>query len=118
MVLDCEYSLRPEELSSNSGLVVKWFFNVSPAPVYQWIVGQKPQDLDILRGRLKLDYKASAHVATMYRALYIVNPTTELSGEYKCAVYTFTDEDFMIKKMVVYGELFVLLILLIITAQQ
>lgn len=48
--------------------------------------------------------RASSHPATMHRALYIVHPTTELSGEYKCFVSTFTDEDFMIKKMIVYGE--------------
>jgi hypothetical protein len=40
----------------------------------------------------------------MHRALYITNPTTELSGEYKCFVSTFDDEDFMTKKMVVFGE--------------
>ncbi|KAG8316223.1 hypothetical protein J6590_056626 [Homalodisca vitripennis] len=47
--------------------------------------------------------KASTHPSTMHRALYITTPTIELSGEYKCFVSTFTDEDFMIKKMVVYA---------------
>lgn len=42
-VLDCQYSLAPADLSVTSGLVVKWFFNNGPAPVYQWIPGQKPQ---------------------------------------------------------------------------
>jgi hypothetical protein len=40
-VLDCEYTLAPEE--EGAGLVVKWFFNSQPAPVYQWIPGKKPQ---------------------------------------------------------------------------
>ncbi|XP_054264047.1 uncharacterized protein LOC128987299 isoform X2 [Macrosteles quadrilineatus] len=102
-ILDCEYTLRQSELGPESGLVVKWFWNNSPAPVYQWIPGQRPQDLGVLKGRLKLDYKASRHPYTMHRALYINNPTTELSGEYKCSVSTFTDEDFMIKKMIVYA---------------
>lgn len=102
-VLDCEYTLRSDELAADSGLVIKWFFNNSPAPVYQWIPGQRPQDLGILRGRLNLNYRASNHDATMHRALCIVNPTTELSGEYKCAVSTFTDEDFMIKRMIVFA---------------
>lgn len=43
VLLDCEYSLRPDELQPASGLVVKWFYNNSPAPVYQWIPGNKPQ---------------------------------------------------------------------------
>ncbi|XP_021917417.1 uncharacterized protein LOC110828738 isoform X3 [Zootermopsis nevadensis] len=103
-LLDCDYTLKPEELAADSylGLVVKWYFNSSPSPVYQWIPGQKPQDLGILKGKLDLKHRSSDHGATMYRALYIRNPTTELSGEYKCLVSTFDDEDFMTKKMVVF----------------
>ncbi|XP_069682300.1 uncharacterized protein [Periplaneta americana] len=103
-ILDCEYTLKPDELAADSysGLVVKWYFNNSPSPVYQWIPGQKPQDLGILKGKLDLSHRASEHSATMHRALYIPNPTTELSGEYKCLVSTFDDEDFMTKKMVVF----------------
>ncbi|RZF43638.1 hypothetical protein LSTR_LSTR009235, partial [Laodelphax striatellus] len=103
VLLDCEYSLRPDETSSDSGLVVKWFFNKTPSPVYQWIPGKKPQELGVLRGRLNLEHRASRHPATMHRALYILNPTTDLAGEYKCAVSTFDDEDFMIKTMIVYA---------------
>ncbi|KAL1461079.1 hypothetical protein WDU94_013010 [Cyamophila willieti] len=103
-LLDCEYSLSQEESGPNSGLVVKWFFNDRSAPVYQWIPGKDPQGWDILKGRLNLGYKASSHKSTMHRALYIINPTTELSGNYKCVVSTFDDEDFMNKKMIVYGE--------------
>ncbi|KAF4530689.1 hypothetical protein B566_EDAN004928 [Ephemera danica] len=101
IVLDCEYSLTPEE--EGSGLVVKWFFDSQPAPVYQWIFSQRPQDLGILRGRLNLDYRASNHAAMAHRALQITNPTTELSGDYKCSVSTFHDEDFMVKRMLIFA---------------
>lgn len=103
-ILDCMYSLSAVELSKNSGLVVKWFFARNPNPVYQWIHHQKPQDAGILKGRLKLDYKATDHNSSMYRALYIVRPTIELTGEYKCLVSTLHDEDFSMKKMTVFGE--------------
>ncbi|KAG8225117.1 hypothetical protein J437_LFUL005470, partial [Ladona fulva] len=47
-LLDCEYALGAREqrrLASETGLVVKWFLVGSgPAPVYQWIPGQRPQD--------------------------------------------------------------------------
>lgn len=102
-ILDCVYSLRTEEQTSDSGLVVKWFFN-SPSPVYQWIHNQKPQGLGILKNRLQLDYRASDNNATAYRALYIINPTVELSGEYKCLVSTNIDEDFSVKRMTVWGK--------------
>lgn len=83
---------------------MKWFFNKSPSPVYQWIHNQKPQGLGVLKGRLWLDYRATENNATAHRALYIVNPTVELSGEYKCTVSTNLDEDFSIKKMIVWGK--------------
>ncbi|GLH12074.1 Uncharacterized protein GBIM_16831 [Gryllus bimaculatus] len=71
-VLDCEYSLRSDELRTDSGLVVKWYFNNGPSPVYQWIAGGRPQDLGVLRGRLDLLYRASDNNAMKHRALYIV----------------------------------------------
>lgn len=58
----------------------------------------------MLKGRLRLEHRASKKNGTAHRALYILQPTTELSGEYKCAVSTFHEEDFMIKRMLVYGK--------------
>ncbi|XP_052123520.1 uncharacterized protein LOC113213117 isoform X1 [Frankliniella occidentalis] len=101
-ILDCEYSLLPDEAQPTSGLVIKWYFNSRPAPVYQWIPTQKPQDLDLLRGRLDMNYTATSHAAMEHRALRILNATTDLSGEWKCSVSTFKNEDFMIKKMIVF----------------
>lgn len=42
VVLDCDYTL---EESLDEGLVVKWFFNEKPTPIYQWIPTKKPQEL-------------------------------------------------------------------------
>lgn len=100
VVLDCDYSL--EDSKPKDGLVVKWFFNNHPSPVYQWIPDQKPQDLGVLKGKLNLNYRASDDATKMHRALEIVNPTTELSGEYLCLVSTFSGEDSQSKKMVIY----------------
>ena len=41
-----------------------------------------------------------------HRALKILNPTTELSGTYRCKVSSFVDEDFMQRRMIVYGKYF------------
>ena len=106
-VLDCDYTLKPDEINLNAGLVIKWYFDNNPVPVYQWIIGKKPQGLGILKGRLNLNHRVSDHNYTMHRALYIVNPTTELSGEYKCLVSSFNGEDFQSKTMLVYGEFMV-----------
>lgn len=107
-VLDCEYALNEEEYATNEknpgNLVVKWFFNNDPAPVYQWIHSKKPQGLGVLNGKLNLEYRISDDNATMYRALQIINPTTELSGEYKCTVSTFNDEGSQTRKLIIYGK--------------
>ncbi|KAG8306220.1 hypothetical protein J6590_052657 [Homalodisca vitripennis] len=100
VVLDCDYVL-----DDPSGLVVKWFFNNHPAPVYQWIFKQKPQVLGVLKGKINLNYRATNEDSTMYRAIEIITPTMDLSGEYKCLVSTFDKEVSKSKKMVVYGEL-------------
>lgn len=42
VVLDCDYTL---EESLEEGLVVKWFFNEKPTPIYQWIPNKRPQEL-------------------------------------------------------------------------
>lgn len=102
VVLDCDYSL--EDSKSKDGLVVKWFFNNHPAPVYQWIPNQRPQDLGVLKGKLNLSHVASDDETKKHRALEIINPTTELSGEYLCLVSTFSGEASQSKKMVIYGK--------------
>lgn len=101
-VLDCDYTL--DQSASKSGLVVKWFFNNHPAPVYQWIYKKRPQYLGVLKGRVNKTYQATQDEFTMYRGFQILTPTVELSGEYKCLVSTFDKEDSRSKKMVIYGK--------------
>jgi hypothetical protein len=107
-VLDCDYALNDDDYATNEkkpgALVVKWFFNNDPDPVYQWIHSKKPQGLGVLNGKLNLEYRISDDNATMYRALQIINPTTELSGEYKCTVSNFNDERSQTRKMIIYGK--------------
>ncbi|XP_039280362.1 selection and upkeep of intraepithelial T-cells protein 1 isoform X2 [Nilaparvata lugens] len=97
VVLDCDYNVE-----NKAGLVVKWFFNNQTSPVYQWILNKKPQDLGVLKGKLNLDYRASDDETKKHRAMQILRPTTELSGEYRCIVSTFDGEDSEAKKMIIY----------------
>lgn len=100
VILDCDYTYG----NNTSGLVVKWFFKNKARPVYQWIVTQKPQDMGILRGRVDLTYRASNDPLKMHRALRIVKPNTDISGDYTCVVSTFMEEDSRTKQMIVFGE--------------
>lgn len=100
LVLDCKYDLTDYD---KTGLVIKWYFQRKPYPVYQWIPTNKPQDLGILKGRLNLDYEVSPDEYSKHRALAILNPTTELTGEYTCWISSFENEDFKRKMLTVYA---------------
>lgn len=97
VILDCDYDL---ENISSAGLVVKWYFNYDNVE-YQWIYGQEPQT-DPASSHIDLGYKASDDPYTMYRAMKLNNPTINLTGDYRCAVFTFEDEDIADASMIVY----------------
>lgn len=99
VILDCEYTLRP----GDEGLVVKWFLNGNSC-VYQWTPPKPPQALGVLKDRLDLSYKASEDPLMIHRGFKVLNPTSELAGEYKCFVTTYNDEDFASKSMIVFGN--------------
>ncbi|XP_065159843.1 selection and upkeep of intraepithelial T-cells protein 1-like [Atheta coriaria] len=98
VILDCDFTLE----DSDEEPVVKWFFNNDRTLVYQWIPGKRPQDSGILKGRLKLEYKASEDPNCLHRALYILQPGPDLSGNYTCLVSTFQSEEIRTKSMLVY----------------
>ncbi|XP_043230352.1 uncharacterized protein LOC122385836 [Amphibalanus amphitrite] len=100
IVLDCLYSL---DNSSAAGLVVKWYHNRSPAPVYQWIPGYPPQAFGLLRGRVNLGHVISNDPQMRHRAIQLVHPRPELSGEFTCKVSTWSGVDTATKRMVIYS---------------
>ena len=104
VILDCDYDL----LDNNEGyqVDVKWFFRDDPQPFFQWLPGRPPQAIgEIFQDRIDLTYEvAGSDQFRKHRAIKILNPTTELTGIYKCKVSSFVDEDFMQKPMIVYGE--------------
>jgi len=100
VVLDCQYSV-PE--GQAAGLVVKWYKNSNPRPVYQWIAGSSPQALGPLAGRLDLRYTISPEPLRGHSALAFVSPTTELSGNYTCVVSTYLAEASASGTLLVYA---------------
>jgi hypothetical protein len=100
-ILDCLYDV---EDGKGDGLVVTWYFDGSPAPVYQWIPPNRPQDLGKLKDRLDLNFTVSSDPYERYRALRIIRPTIELHGEFSCKVSTFDAEDVRTANMIVYGR--------------
>ena len=108
VILDCDYDLSESE---GTQVDVKWFFGSNPQPFYQWLPGRPPQTIgELFKNRIDLRYEVPGSGRfRKHRALKIWNPTTELSGTYRCKVSSFVDEDFMQKTMVIYCK-FLLLI--------
>ncbi|XP_057656268.1 uncharacterized protein LOC130893866 isoform X2 [Diorhabda carinulata] len=96
-ILDCDYTIDDP---SEENLVVKWFFNDNIL-VYQWIVGRQPISIGILRKRVDLNHTVNSNPNQLYRALRIMNPTPELTGNYTCVVSSPRSEDSQKKQMIV-----------------
>merc|ERR1712066_897305 len=74
LMLDCNFSYLDEE---ESQLDLKWYFNGSPIPVYQWVpsMNKGPQVIgDLFKNSLDLKYEAHNDTFKKHRALRIVNP--------------------------------------------
>lgn len=100
VILDCDYEF---ENTSKEGLVVKWFFE-NDKLVYQWIYGRKPLAAGQAEKYIDLTYRASDDPYTQYRAMKLNDPGIDLTGNYKCVISTYDDEDAAYASMVIYGE--------------
>lgn len=105
VILDCIYSYSHEDQQ----LVVKWFFNQDPKPIYQWIPDLKKRSYSSksgFDGHINRSYVATHDPLTRYRALNILRPTTEMSGTYSCSVTSLQGQDTRAADMIVYGRFY------------
>jgi len=103
LMLDCNFSYLDEE---ESQLDLKWYFNGSPIPVYQWVPSMKkgPQVIgELFKHKLDLDYLAHNDTYKKHRALRVAKSDHRFSGTYQCKVSSFVDEDFQQKEVLVYN---------------
>jgi len=102
LVLDCKFQYRPEE---EDQLEIKWYFNNSPTPIYQWLPAMDtgPQIIDPrFASYMDLLYTVNGDKYEKHRAFHLVNVTHHLSGSYMCKVSSLVDEDFNQKNLIVY----------------
>ena len=109
LILSCDYSyLEPE----SDQLVLTWYFNGSPIPIYQWVPALYlgPQVIhQMFKDNLDLKYQASTDKLKKHSALRIINPDHRFSGNYKCRVSTFREEVSAQQDVLVYGKLSLIL---------
>ena len=99
IILDCPYSITEGE---KEGLVLKWYLNSVYIPIYQWMPPNPPRGLGIMRGKIDLNFCMSRDPHTQHRALAIIAPTIQMSGDYTCKVATLVNEVSLTSSMVVY----------------
>ena len=59
----------------------------------------------ILEDRVDLTYEASTDALHRYRALRILQPTTDLNGRYKCLVSSFTVDKSYTQDLIVFSKI-------------
>ena len=105
VVLDCPYTLDPD---IDRHLVVKWFFNEDPEPIYQWIVEFNSRHVpQRYEGRVNPNYVVlnTSDPWQRHRALNLIRPTVELNGRYSCHIISIFSQDSREANMIVYGKL-------------
>merc|ERR1712106_173231 len=102
LILDCDFDFEESEATQ---LDLKWYFNGSPVPIYQWVpaLDLGPQVIDpMFKDNLDLKYQAHSEKLKRHRALHIINPDERFSGNYKCKVSSFVDEASAENEVIVY----------------
>merc|ERR1712055_1261722 len=93
LLLDCDFSFDKEE---EEELVVKWFYNDSTTPFYQWVPALDVGPQVIMReapGEIDKDYSVEGENSfTKHRTLRIAEATLAHIGAYTCQVSSFSHE--------------------------
>ncbi|XP_054163203.1 uncharacterized protein LOC128961025 [Oppia nitens] len=101
VVLDCIYTM---DRIDDRNLVVKWFLNDDPEPIYQYIPEYGTRFASSrLKGRINLDYAVSDDPLIKHRAINLLRPTVDLSGRYSCHVQSLQSQDSREESMIVYA---------------
>ncbi|XP_058456352.1 uncharacterized protein LOC131433775, partial [Malaya genurostris] len=88
LILDCEYEIDVHE----KGFVLKWYFNGKL--IYQWIPPRRsPLGFNAMKYQVNRSYTVSDEEMHKHRALALIRPLKNFTGEYACAVSTFQSED-------------------------
>lgn len=98
LILDCDFEESPDD----TGVVIKWLFN--NFPIYQWIPGSHPITLQKFKPHLDPLYRASEDSREMYKAISILNPTWNMTGNYTCSLLSFTSSDKQSAQLIVIGK--------------
>lgn len=88
LILDCEFEM---DEATAKGFVLKWKHN--GLQIYQWIPTKPPVVFSAFKGHIDLDHTASEDRLQKYRALKLINPAANFTGNYSCSVQTYEENE-------------------------
>ncbi|KFB43165.1 AGAP011578-PA-like protein [Anopheles sinensis] len=97
LILDCEYEVEENE----KGFVLKWLLDGQP--VYQWIPSKNPFPFQPFKNRVDTSYVVSQEDMHKHRAMAIIKPLANFTGEYSCIVQTYASIDRKTAKLKIIG---------------
>lgn len=104
VTLDCVYSYEPGDVK----LVVRWFHNDSPEPIYQWIPEPDIRYIgELIRPYFDMDFKVNDDRYSKYRALRLTHAghlPVSLSGNFSCIISSIANQESRQGQLVVYGK--------------
>lgn len=105
LLLDCDYVYNENDFK----LVVRWFYNSTREPVYQWIPERNVRHIaDALRAKFDAQYESYPNDPySKFRAIKIKQPVpVNLSGKYVCDISSLASQDKRSTDLFIYGKTF------------
>ncbi|XP_031622373.1 uncharacterized protein LOC116340193 [Contarinia nasturtii] len=87
LILDCAYESVPGE----EGIVLKWYLNGTL--IYQWIPDKSVHAFTHIKPFIDTNYTASDNALQRHRALAIIKPMKNMTGEYTCEIGSYKNDD-------------------------
>ncbi|KAI1303123.1 hypothetical protein HDE_02384 [Halotydeus destructor] len=102
LILDCDYGYNENDLK----LVVRWYYNNTPEPIYQWIPEKDIRTVsEDIRDHFDFQHTTNPNDPyTKFRSMRIVNPEPYLSGRYVCDISSLASQDSRDTSLLIYAS--------------
>ncbi|RWS04786.1 hypothetical protein B4U79_05735, partial [Dinothrombium tinctorium] len=102
LLLDCDYIYNANDIK----LVVRWFHNAIPEPIYQWIPEKRIRHVaEQFKQSFDMNYVSDAtDPYTKFRAVRIRNPQPSMSGTYTCDISSLAGQSTHASSVYIYAS--------------
>ncbi|CAG2100241.1 unnamed protein product [Medioppia subpectinata] len=99
VVLDCQFEMDERW---DTMAILKWYHKGDPTSIYQWIISKDRREYsDKIEPFVDKNYSIDDKL-TKFRAIRLINPPINLSGEYECSVQSMDGHDSKSTQLIIY----------------